>query len=223
MNLERLETLVGENNLNIIKNLNIAIIGIGGVGGYALESLVRCGIENITIIDYDKIDATNLNRQIITNENNIGNYKVDEAIIRYKNINSKLNLKGLKERVNKDNINGLLNEKYDYIVDACDDIDAKIEIMRYAEKNNIKIISSMGMAKKLDATKIYITTLNKTEYDPLAKKIRGILRKEELSLKVPVVCSKEEPSKTKLLGSSSYVPAVAGLLITNYIINEICN
>lgn len=93
MNLERLESLVGLDVLERIKNLNILIVGIGGVGGYTLESLVRCGVENITIIDYDRVDSSNLNRQIISNLNNIGQLKVDVARKRYTNINDKLNLK----------------------------------------------------------------------------------------------------------------------------------
>ena len=223
MNLERTELLLGSDNLDIIRNKNILIVGIGGVGGYALESLVRMGINNITIADFDTIDSSNLNRQLITNINNIGRFKVDEAYIRYTNINPDLKLNTIKEKLTIDNFKDLIKDKYDYIIDACDDINIKIKLIKYALDNNIKIISSCGTAKKIDASKLEITRLDKTSGDPLAKKLRNLLRKENVSLKIPVVCSREEPVKIEKLGSVSYVPATAGLLITSFIINEILN
>lgn len=219
MNLERISTLIGEEQLNEIRKLNILIIGIGGVGGYALESLVRMGINNITIIDYDIIDSSNLNRQIITNINNIGNKKVDEAYKRYININKDLNLNCLSIKIDEDSILKINFKLYDYIIDACDDIKAKVLIINEAINNNIKIISSMGTAKKLDASKLYTTTLDKTSYDHLAKKLRKLIDKK-IQKKITVVSSKEESIKIDKLGSTSYVPAIAGLLITNYIIND---
>ena len=221
MNLERCILLIGKDKHNLIINKSILIVGIGGVGGYTLESLVRMGIKNITIADYDLIDSSNLNRQIITNTNNIGLKKADEASIRYKSINPDINLTTIDEKLTIENFHNLVNKNYDYIVDACDDIPIKIQLIKYALNNNIKIISSCGTAKRIDASKLKITTLDKTEYDPLAKKLRSNLRKEKISLKIPVVSSNENPIKCEKLGSVSYVPAVAGLLITNYIINDI--
>ncbi len=224
MNLNRFNALIGETKLNEIKNLNIFIVGIGGVGGYTLESLVRSGIENITIVDYDKIEDTNLNRQIISNENNIGKYKVDEAYTRYSSINKDLKLNTSKIKIDSKSIIEIMNDNsFDYIVDACDDINAKVELIKYSVKNNIKIISCMGTAKKLDPSKIEITRLDKTEYDPLAKRLRNILRKENISLKIPVVYSKENSIKSEILGSCSFVQGVAGLYITSYIINDVIN
>ena len=123
--LDRLELLVGKDNIEKIKSKNILLIGIGGVGGYTLESLIRSGIENITIVDYDKIDITNLNRQIISLNNNIGKYKVDEAIKRVKNINSNCNINVIKEKITTDNFDILEIEKYDYVIDACESVDVK--------------------------------------------------------------------------------------------------
>ena len=219
MNLERFEALIGKENLNKIKKLNILLIGIGGVGGYALETLVRSGIENITIIDYDKIDSSNLNRQIITNTNNIGKLKITEAFNRYKDINPYLKLKVFPVFLDKDNIHEIDIKPYDYIIDACDSINTKELLINEALKNNIKIISSMGTAKKMDATKLSITTLDKTSYDPLAKILRNRIDKK-YQRKIKVISSNEEPKKIEVLGSNSYVPATAGLLITNYIIND---
>lgn len=222
MNLERLESLVGLDILSKIKNLNILIVGIGGVGGYTLESLVRCGIENITIIDYDRVESSNLNRQIISNLNNIGKLKVDAAKERYTNINDKLNLKTMSIFLDKDNIDSINICQFDYVVDACDSIETKALLMSVCVSKNIKIISSMGTAKKMDATKLSITTLDKTSYDKLAKKLRSVVPKN-IQRKIKVVSSTEQVKDIKVLGSNSFVPATSGLLITNYIINDVAN
>lgn len=222
MNLERLESLVGLDVLKKIKNLNILIVGVGGVGGYTLESLVRCGIENITIIDYDRVDSSNLNRQIISNLNNIGQLKVDVARKRYTNINDKLNLKTMSIFLDKDNIDSINICQFDYVVDACDSVLTKALLMGVCVSKNIKIISSMGTAKKMDATKLSITTLDKTNYDKLAKKLRSIVPKN-IQRKIKVVSSTEQVKDINVLGSNSFVPATSGLLITNYIINDVAN
>lgn len=222
MNLERLESLVGPDVLERIKNLNILIVGIGGVGGYTLESLVRCGVENITIIDYDRVDSSNLNRQIISNLNNIGQLKVDVARKRYTNINDKLNLKTMSIFLDKDNIDSINICQFDYVVDACDSVEIKALLMGVCVSKNIKIISSMGTAKKMDATKLSITTLDKTNYDKLAKKLRSVVPKN-IQRKIKVVSSTEQVKDINVLGSNSFVPATSGLLITNYIINDVAN
>lgn len=221
MNLERTEALIGKEKLNEIINKKILLVGIGGVGGYTLESLVRIGIKNITIIDYDKFDKTNINRQILSTQENIGSIKVLEAMKRYKKINPSLNLVCVNNKLTKENSSVFLNNSYDYIIDACDDMEAKIELIKYAENNNIKIITSCGTAKRIDASLLKVTRLDKTENDPLAKKLRSELRHNDLSLKIPCLCSTELPKDIDTLGSISYVPAVAGLLITNYVINDL--
>ena len=154
MDLNRLEALIGKNNLEKIKNLNILIIGIGGVGGYTLESLVRMGISNITIIDKDIIDSSNLNRQIITNQKNIGNKKVTEAKKRALSINKNIIINDLYIFLNENNINEIELEKYDYVIDTCDTISTKILLINKCLEKNIKIVSSMGAAKRMDVTKI---------------------------------------------------------------------
>ena len=217
MNLERLKNLIGEENLYKIVNLNILIVGIGGVGGYTFESLVRSGVSNITIIDYDTIEETNLNRQILTDTMNIGNLKVDEARKRALKINPSINLKTANIFLDKTNINDLNIKEFDYVIDACDTVDTKVLLINESLNNNIKIISSMGTAKKMNAEKLNITTLNKTSYDPLAKKLRKSISKDRQK-NIIVISSTEEPKNIKTLGSNSFVPAIAGLLITNYII-----
>ena len=220
MNLDRLESLIGKENLNKLQNIKIAIVGIGGVGGYVLEGLVRSGVMNITLIDGDKIDPTNLNRQIISTSNNIGELKVNEAAKRVIQINPNVIVNKFSIFLNKENIQDIIGDDFDYVVDACDDVDVKIELIKFCYKNNIKIISSMGTAKKLDGTKFKIDTLNNTKYCPLAKKIRKSLSLDEQKY-TTVVYSEEVQKDINVLGSISYVPAIAGLLICNAIINDI--
>ena len=218
--LDRLEKLIGKINLEKLKKLNVAIVGLGGVGSYVLESIVRCGISNITLIDNDIIDSTNLNRQIITTSNNIGNLKVDEAKKRATEINPSIVINCLSLFLGKVNIPNIINNNFDYVIDACDTVDTKIELIKYCYNNNIKIISSMGTAKKLDGTKFKISTLDKTSYCPLAKKLRKNLTIDEQKYTI-VVYSEEIPKKIDTLASISYVPGISGLLICNAIINDV--
>ena len=219
---DRLLKIISEEELEKIKNTKILLVGLGGVGGFAFEALIRSGFSNITIIDGDIIDISNLNRQIITNSNNIGNSKVNEALKRALSINSNINIKTINKLITIDNFNTYINDNYDYIIDACDDIKVKISLIKYAINNNIKIITALGLGKKIDATKIEITTLNKTFNDPLAKKLRYELRKENISLNIPVVFSKENAiNSDNVIGSSVFVPGCAGLLLTNYVFLDI--
>lgn len=220
--LDRLELLVGEENIEKIKNTKVLIVGIGGVGGYTLESLVRSGIENITIVDYDKIDITNLNRQIIALNSNIGNYKVEEAKKRIEDINKKCNIKIINEEISLDNFDILNIESYDYVIDACDTVEVKKEIIRRCLNYNIKFISSMGTGFKMDPSKLQIMDVRKTSYDPLAKIIRKMVKDEKLKGKIMVVSSTEEKKgNSKVIASNSFVPAIAGLMCTSYVINDI--
>ena len=217
---ERFELLV-KDKINDIKNKRIIIIGVGGVGSYTVESLIRCGISNITIVDNDIVDITNLNRQLMTTYDNIGLNKVDVLEKRIKSINKECNVKKLKVFVDSINIDSII-DNYDYVVDACDTVSTKIEIIKICNKKNIKLISSMGTGNKMDPTKLEITDIYKTNYDPLAKIIRKECRKLGIK-KLMVVCSKEKPIKKsiKVIPSNSFVPATAGLFITSYIINDI--
>ncbi|MBR4178387.1 MAG: tRNA threonylcarbamoyladenosine dehydratase [Bacilli bacterium] len=221
MNLSRLESLVGEENIQKIKNLKVLILGLGGVGGYTVESLVRCGINNITLVDGDTIKPSNINRQIIATSKNNNKYKTKEWKKRIKKINPDAIVNIINTMINEDNMEILFSEHYDYIVDCCDTSKVKIKLIKECYNKGIKVVSSMGMANKMDATKIIISTLDKTETDPLAKKIRSEIRNKEIMRNVPVVYSNEKPINNTMLGSTSFVPAVAGLYITNYIINDI--
>ena len=217
---ERLIWLLG-NKLYIIKNKTILIIGLGGVGSYALETLARTYFNKLIIVDNDKIDISNLNRQLMTNIDNVGSYKTDVWENRIKKINPNCNIVKITEFITNENLNLLFNEKVDYVIDACDTLETKKEIIKYCLKNKIKFISSMGMANRIDASKIKIDYLDKTCYDPLARKLRNLIKKEKIKGKIPVVYSEEQPLKINKLGSISHVVGTAGSLVTNYIINEI--
>jgi tRNA A37 threonylcarbamoyladenosine dehydratase len=224
MNLSRLESLIGENSILKIKKLKVLIIGLGGVGGYTLESLTRCGVENLTIVDGDVIKPSNINRQIVATSKNNNKYKTKEWKKRIKLINPNAKVNIINTHISEENIEVLFSDNYDYIIDACDTTRVKVRLIKECSNRGIKLISSMGTANKLDATKLIITTLDKTNTDPLAKKIRKDLGKEkELMKDVVVVTSSEKAVNSKMLGSTAYVPAVAGLFITNYIINNVCD
>ena len=220
--LERLELLIGD-KINEIKTKKVLIIGLGGVGSYAVEGLVRSGIENFIIVDYDKIDISNLNRQLMTNRSNIGEFKTDEIEKRILSINPNCNIVKVTKRIDIDNINELFDSNIDYVVDACDTLSVKLELIRICKKKDIKLISSMGTGNKMDPSRLKITDIRKTSYDPLAKKIRKMVKDERIKGKVMVVCS-DEVGYTKVektIPSNSFVPATAGLLLASYIIRDI--
>lgn len=218
--LSRLELLLGE-KLEYLTSKVILIIGLGGVGSYALETLARTGIKKIIIVDSDTIDESNLNRQLMTNINNIGLYKTDVWADRIKSINPNCEVVKYTLFITKENIASLFKEHVDYVIDACDTLNTKLEIIRYCLYNKIKFISSMGMAKRINNNYIKVSTLDKTKNDPLAKKLRMLVKKNGIKGKIPVVYSEELPLKINGLGSIAHVTATAGVYITNYIINDI--
>lgn len=222
MEWSRLELLL-KDKVEIIQNKKILVIGLGGVGGYALESLARLGIKNLIIIDGDIVDISNINRQIIALHSNIGKSKVELFKERILDINPKCNVIAIKKFLIKEDINELITEDIDYVVDACDTVEVKKEIIRVCDKKKIKFITSMGTGNKIDPLKFEIIDIRKTEYDPLAKVIRKMVRDEKISCKIPVICSKESPIKHEgnTIASCSFVPSVAGLLCTSYIVNDI--
>ena len=222
--LDRLELILDKNIIEKFKTAKVLIIGIGGVGGYALECLVRSGFENIAIVDKDIIDKSNLNRQIISLNSNINENKVDVAKKRVIDINPNCNINSVNEFILEDNIDLLNLSSYDYIIDACDTITTKILLIDYCNKNNIKLISCMGTGNRFDSTKLNIMKLNKTNNDPLAKNIRRILREKNIKANPFVVASSELPVKTsnRIPGSIVLVPMQAGNLCASFIINDIC-
>lgn len=217
---DRLINLIGENNFKLIKNKKVLLVGVGGVGGFTLEALIRSGIYNITIYDDDAIELSNLNRQIISSLNNIGNKKIDEAIKRAKSINNEINIFGYTEKISEKNIEDI--GKFDYIIDACDDLKAKVLLIKYALKNNIKIICALGTGKRITSDNIVIKKLKDTKNDPLARNLRKYISKEGLSMNIPVIYSEDLPmNNDKVISSSIFTPAIVGIKLANYVISDI--
>ena len=230
----RTELLIGENNLQKLKNSKVAVFGVGGVGGYVVEGLVRAGIGNIIIVDNDKISLTNINRQIIATHNTIGQYKVDVMKERILSINPNCIVTTFKDFYLPGNNSNILDGSINYVVDCIDTITAKIELIINCKNLNIPIISCMGTGNKLDPTKFEITDIYKTSICPLAKVMRHELKKRGIK-KLDVIYSTEEPikpiinyteenvSKRQIPGSISFVPSVAGLMLAGKVVNNLLN
>lgn len=227
----RTSLIIGEEGLNKLKNSNVIVFGVGGVGSFAVEAIVRAGVGNITIVDFDDVDVTNINRQIPALHSTVGKYKVDVMKDRLLDINPNLNIKAIKELYNEETSNNILTEDYDYVVDAIDMVSSKIHLIKTCKEKNLKIISSMGMGNKLDPTKIEVSDIHKTSICPLARVIRKELRDRKIK-NLKVVYSKEEPKELKKRimngkkvtpGSISFVPSVSGLTIASVVVNDLLN
>ena len=217
---ERSKGLLTQESFNELKDKHIAVIGLGGVGGTALESLARTGIENFIIIDCDKVDASNLNRQILYGFEDIGKEKVEVAKEHLLKINPNIKISAISNKIDA-KVGNLLNKyKIDFIVDAIDDVNGKVWIAKYALENKIPFIMSLGMANRFDPSKVYITRLDKTTNDPLARKLRYEIRKHGLDTKeVKCVASSEQPiSNGTKLNSLIQVPSSCGLIISYFVI-----
>lgn len=238
----RTKLLIGETALNKLQNSRVAIFGIGGVGGYVCEALVRAGVGSFDIIDDDKVSLSNLNRQITATYSSIGEYKVDVMKKRMLDINKAVVVNTYKCFFLPENAGEFHFEKYDYVVDAVDTVTSKLEIITRCKEKGVPVISAMGAGNKLDASSFEIADIYDTSVCPLAKVLRRELRKRDIkSLKV--VYSKEEPIKRfdsgenpnyeegekalhlkrNIPASISYVPAVAGLMMAGEIIKDICS
>ena len=222
---ERLELLIGKESLEEIKNSKILIVGIGGVGGSVATSLVRSGIQNIVLIDFDIVDITNINRQVVAYHSTIGLKKVDVIKKILLDINPSLIVKTYDIFLNKDNIKTILDEeKPTYIIDACDSKETKKSIILEAISRKIKFISSMGTGNKMNPSDLEIIDIRKTVNDPLARIFRKWVKDNKIKSKITVLSSRELPIKTgNIVSSNSFVPTSAGLLITSYVIKDIIN
>lgn len=221
----RTTALIGKENVLKIKQSKILVLGLGGVGGYALEALIRSGAENITIVDFDNIDITNLNRQIIALNTNIGFNKVEEWEKRILLINPNIKLNTINKKINSDNINILFNDNYNFIIDACDTVIVKKLLIKECKNRNINLITVCGMGKKLNPTLVKICDIRDTTYDPLAKALRKYIKDEGIKGKVPCVFSSEKPIQNgnNIVSSMIMVPSTAGILAAYYVIDKIIN
>ena len=221
--LDKSIQLLGEDKIKSLGEKTLLVIGLGGVGGTALEALARSGVKNFVLIDFDKVDESNLNRQILYTMLDVGKNKVDVAKDHILKLNSNLSVTTFNTRVEETTLNNLNLGKVDFIVDAIDCIPGKLHIIEFAIKNKIPFITSLGMGNRLNPEDVCLTKLNKTENDPLAKKLRYEVKQKGLDLKeVNVVFSKEIPLiKSPKPASMIMVPSTAGLLIAKYVLSTI--
>lgn len=224
---QREELLIGKENLLKLHNAKVAIYGIGGVGSYVCEALARAGIGSFLLVDFDRIDITNLNRQIHATYKTVGEYKVDAMKERILEINPDAQVNTVKEIPEEEKEEDFINSSFDYIVDAVDTVSTKLKLILKSDKEKVPIISSMGTGNKLDPTQFKVSSIKKTKVCPLAKVIRKELKDQKIE-KLKVVYSEEEPIKTnnennvkRVPGSISFVPSTAGLIIAGEVIKDI--
>lgn len=217
---ERTQKLIGIDALNKLKSAKVAVFGIGGVGGFTVEALARCGIGKIDLIDHDTVSVTNINRQIIATHETVGQLKVDVMKKRILSINPEANVGTFAEFYLPDTSFDF--SQYDYVVDAVDTVTAKIDIIMKCKEAGTPIISSMGTGNKINPAMFEITDIYKTKVCPLARVMRKELKKRGIkSLKV--VYSPEEMLVTERIPASiSFIPSVAGLLIAGEVVRDIC-
>lgn len=220
----RTELLIGKENIQKLSKAKIIVYGIGGVGSFTVEGLVRAGVENIILVDNDVIAPSNLNRQIHATIPNIGKLKVDCIKERILSINPKVNVETYIPQDIEHGEEILINDSIDYVVDAVDTITTKLKLIQRAKEKQIPIISCMGTGNKLDPTKFEIADIYKTSVCPLAKVMRKELKKRGIQ-NLKVLYSKEEPIKhemeSRTPASISFVPSVAGMIIAGEVIKDI--
>ena len=188
----RTERLIGIDNIEKLKRTSVCVLGLGGVGSAVAEALCRSGIGKLIILDADSVDVTNINRQLIATHSVVGKSKCEVAKQRLLDINPSCEIVTITEFLNGKNSDLVFEQKPDYIVDAIDTVTAKLDIIEKAKEYNIEVISSMGTGNKMDPTKLKIVDVRKTSYDPIAKIIRTMVKKERLKGKIMVVCSDEK-------------------------------
>lgn len=239
----RFSMMVGEDGIEKLRNSRVIVFGVGGVGSYTVEALARSGVGQITMVDFDEISESNINRQLHSLRSTIGKSKIDVMKDRILDINPDCKVELVKRLVYDDIDEVLGNNKYDFVVDAIDVIGSKINLIEYCVKNNINIISSMGFGNKMHPEMVEIAKIKNTSVCPMARTIRSILKKKGIT-NVPVAFSKEipvQPNKSKLFkeelptefrennkiprkttpGSNSFVPGTAGLVLASYVVRKL--
>ena len=229
--LSRTELLLGEAAMQKLADAHVIIFGIGGVGGYALEALVRSGVGKITAVDADTVSVSNINRQIIATAKTVGKLKVDAARERASEINPDIEFTAIPIFYSDENASDINLEDYNYVIDAIDTVKSKISLIVNATKKNVPIISSMGAGNKLDPTLFKVSDIYKTSVCPLARVMRTELKKKGIK-KLKCVYSEEPPTKAiasdgnapktrHAPGSIATIPSVVGLILASEVINDL--
>lgn len=223
----RTELLIGKEGIEKLQNAKVAVYGLGGVGSYVVEALARAGIGHLVIIDYDKFDETNINRQIGALHSTIGKYKIDVMEERILDINPNIKVQKYLPTDIEGGEENLITSDFTYVVDAIDTMTSKLKVIEKCNNENVKIITSTGAGNKLDPTKFEVADIYQTSVCPVCKILRKELKSRNIN-NLKVVYSKEKPIKheetqNKILGSISFVPSVAGLIVAGEVIKDLIN
>ena len=217
----RTEMMLGQEAVERLKSAHVAVFGVGGVGGFAVEALARAGVGSITLIDSDRVSISNLNRQIIATHSTVGMYKTEAMRDRIRDINPECRVSTVNEFYSEQSTMPL--DGFDYIADCIDSVRSKLYLIRQAKAAGVDIISSMGAGNKLDPTRFRVADISKTSTDPLAKVVRTELRRCGIN-HLKVVFSDEppiNPTGERTPGSVSFVPSVVGLILAGEIIKDL--
>lgn len=229
---DRTLLMLGQDSFVKIQNTHVVVVGVGGVGGYAAEMLVRSGVGKITIIDSDNVSVTNINRQLIACHETVGSSKVELFKKRFFKINPNLEVNAEHCYLTSENITNFINEKVDFVIDAIDTIGPKVSLIEFCIRNRVKIISSMGAGGRVDPSMVKYCDIWETKEDGLARVVRQRLRKIGLRSKLPVVCSLESPKRYSIIelndenkrssfGTLSTIPSIFGIYLANYVIRKV--
>lgn len=227
---KRTELIFSKENMEKLYNSKVIVFGVGGVGGHLVEALARSGVGHIAIVDFDDVEITNINRQLVALHSTIGRSKVEVLKERLLDINPDIKVEAIHKFYLPENENEFDLSKYDYVVDAVDNMSAKIGLILHANRENVPIISAMGAGNKVNPTMLEVSDIYKTSVDPLAKILRHELKKRGIA-HLKVVYSKEEPIKVEeynekkraITGSTSFVPPAMGLIIASEVIKDLLN
>lgn len=223
--LQRFRLMLTDQQFCNLTSKKVIVFGVGGVGGNTAEMLVRSGVSNLTIVDFDKVDVTNINRQIVALQSTVGKYKVEVLKERLMDINPNLKLKAFNDILTADNIDKFNLKDYDYVVDCIDDLPAKQNLIKYCYNNNINIIVSCGAGNRYqNLPKFEVCDIKKTSYDKLAKLIRKFCVSENIK-KLNVVYTTEPPIKheSNTIASVVYYPVAMACTLVSFVINELLN
>ena len=219
---DRTEILVGKSGINRMTESHVAVIGIGGVGGYACYMLARAGVGKLTIVDLDTVDESNINRQIVADTTTIGKLKTDVMRDIVSKINPNCIVNAVSERLCVENLEKINLTDCDFVIDAIDSVQDKVELICYCVENNIKIVSAMGSGNRICVPEFKVMDIYKTTNDGLAKVMRKKLRERGVSsLKVVSCETKPQETKERIVGSISYFPAMCGCVISAHVVQNL--
>lgn len=216
--LDRTKSLLGEDGIKKLQNASVTIVGVGGVGGEVAVLLARAGVGRLRLIDFDVVDETNINRQAVAYTNTVGKKKTDVLAEIIKKINPNCLVEAISKRLTKENVGELLENSF--VVDAIDSVQDKVELIDYATKNNLQIVSAMGAGNRFDYPYFKVVDIYKTSNDGLAKVLRKKLKERGVK-KLQVVAPESVAQKISPVGSISYYPVACATVVSAYVVNQI--